>query len=226
MNQSDKLLYVIVPYRDRVKHLNVFLDKIPKYLEKQNINFKILVIEQFNNKLFNRGKMLNIGVKEALLNHFDKNIEPYFVLHDVDIIPIQKINYSYNDKITHLYGHTHTFGGMLLIDKDNYIKANGFSNNYNGWGREDGDFKFRVKYNKLPIDNSRFHKRPSRFVKELPHKQSSRNNFENNMKYYKSVEKKPDIIQKDGFNSTKYKIVNKIEYDNYTLYQVDDDISQ
>ena len=54
-------LGVIVPFRDRYEHLVEFKSKIVEYLNKQNIQYELIIIEQDDAKLFNRGKLLNIG---------------------------------------------------------------------------------------------------------------------------------------------------------------------
>ena len=49
---------------------------------RQNIRFKIFLINQIDGDLFNRAKLLNIGFKEARKeNDFD-----CFIFHDVDLI--------------------------------------------------------------------------------------------------------------------------------------------
>jgi hypothetical protein len=58
-------LGVIVPFRDRYEHLVEFKSKIVEYLNKQNIQYELIIIEQDDAKLFNRGKLLNIGFKYA-----------------------------------------------------------------------------------------------------------------------------------------------------------------
>ena len=93
--EKQKKLAVIVPYRNRESHLNVFVPYLEDYLKSKNIPFEILVVEQKDNKPFNRGKLLNVGYKES------GNESDYFCFHDVDMLPI-KVDYSYCDRPTHL----------------------------------------------------------------------------------------------------------------------------
>ena len=58
-------LGVIVPYRNRSTHLDKFLKDTPGKLKEQEIDFEIIVVEQADDKPFNRGKLLNIGVKKG-----------------------------------------------------------------------------------------------------------------------------------------------------------------
>ena len=64
-----KKLAIIIPYRDRKSHLEMFLPYMKKYLKEYD--YKIYVIEQNDNKPFNRGKLLNIGAKIAIREGFD-----------------------------------------------------------------------------------------------------------------------------------------------------------
>lgn len=117
---------VIVPYRNREEHLKQFAPKMKEYLECD-----ILVVEQLDNKPFNRGALLNIGFLET------ENDYPYFIMHDVDMIPITA-DYSYPDKPTHIatqcsqfeykmpYGGY--FGGVNLFTKEQFRSVNGFVN--------------------------------------------------------------------------------------------------
>ena len=58
-------LGVIVPYRNRESHLKRFTDDTSKYLKSKNIDFEIVIVEQLDDKPFNRGKLLNIGYIKA-----------------------------------------------------------------------------------------------------------------------------------------------------------------
>ena len=52
---------IIIPHRNRIEHLNKFLDHINKLKKKSNHFFDIYVIDQNNADRFNRGILLNIG---------------------------------------------------------------------------------------------------------------------------------------------------------------------
>lgn len=145
-------LSIIIPFRNREEHLVLFLENI---INKTNQEFDVLVVEQFNDKQFNRGKLLNIGFD------YKKNTSDYFCFHDVDMIP-KEVDYSYpQDGTVHLatkvsqfnykMPSSSYFGGVNLFTKDDFIKINGFSNDYWGWGAEDDDLRLRVVKNKIKI---------------------------------------------------------------------------
>jgi hypothetical protein len=142
-------LGVIVPYRNRYEHLQKFKKSLVKYLESKNIDFKIIIVEQDNAKLFNRGMLCNIGFIEAQKENCD-----YIVIHDVDMIPVD-VDYSYSNVPVHLatddIPFESYFGGMTLFPTDVFEKINGFSNLYWGWGFEDDDLRYRCVRKSVPF---------------------------------------------------------------------------
>jgi predicted glycosyltransferase involved in capsule biosynthesis len=118
--------------------------------------YQIFIIEQCDNKPFNRGKLLNIGYKIACEHQCD-----YFVFHDVDMLPY-KVDYSYTDKPLHLATHLQEndyettffdyFGGVTLFNKEDFATINGYSNEYWGWGFEDDDLLIRCVQSNLEMD--------------------------------------------------------------------------
>lgn len=77
-----KRMAIIVPYRDRYDHLKKFVPKLMEYLDQYKYSYRIYIINQANNKLFNRATLFNIGF-DILKDNFD-----YFCFHDVDAIPV------------------------------------------------------------------------------------------------------------------------------------------
>ena len=59
---------ILIPYRNREKHLNHYLRFTVPLLERIMKEVKILVIEQTNEKPFNRGKLLNISKNRLRYN--------------------------------------------------------------------------------------------------------------------------------------------------------------
>ena len=55
------MLGVVIPYRDRKKHLEYSLPRLEKYFKSKNLKYKIVIVEQCDKKPFNRGRLLNIG---------------------------------------------------------------------------------------------------------------------------------------------------------------------
>ena len=151
---------IIVPYRDRADQLKAFIDTLNSTL---NIEWELIVVEQTDDKPFNRGKLLNVGYTKAKELGCD-----YVITHDVDLLPVE-VDYSYKDHVAHLIGHLDTppgfkrdnfdeyIGGVTLIPNDVFESVNGYPNDYWGWGFEDDSFLLRlfrtgniVTYKKVP----------------------------------------------------------------------------
>ena len=159
--QKQKL-GIVVPYRDRHDHLSQFLPSIKKYLSNSDINYELIIVEQADDKPFNRGKLLNIGVKKAV----ELGCK-YVILHDIDMLPVN-VDYSYSNRPTHLackfisdteeknIVFDEYFGGVTLFPVKDYLKINGYSNEYWGWGYEDDDLLFRCKENGLELNTKYF----------------------------------------------------------------------
>jgi hypothetical protein len=143
---------IIIAYRDRFDHLCILLDRLHSILQKQMIYYQIFVVEQAGSETFNKGRLYNIGVVEALkLDTFD-----CFVFHDVDMLPEHDGNLYYCDQHAHHLStaidemryhlmYYNLMGGVVAINRRNVFLANGHSNDYWGWGNEDDDFTARTE---------------------------------------------------------------------------------
>ena len=93
---SPNKLGIIVPYRNRYKQLILFKRKISEYMTNRGIDYELIVVEQDDAKLFNRGMLLNIGFEESLKLECN-----YVVFHDIDMLPL-KVDYTYSNVPVHL----------------------------------------------------------------------------------------------------------------------------
>jgi hypothetical protein len=159
MTKKSKKVGIIVPHRNRWDQLELFKKKIQIYFKRKEIDFELIIINQDDAKLFNRGMLLNIGFKYAQQLKCD-----YVVFHDVDMIPIH-VDYEWSPYPVHLAtsfkvknGETpreifdEYFGGVTLFPMDDFIKIDGYSNKYWGWGYEDNDLLYRCIQSKLNLD--------------------------------------------------------------------------
>jgi hypothetical protein len=167
-NPKDRKLNFIIPIRDREKDLEHLISNLKIILKYQKIQYRIYIIEQsFNQKLFNKGKIINAAFKESLKDNFSKG----YVIHDVDNIPLTKniINYYYNDiDLKGYYGNDWYLGCIFYIPKNLFEQANGFSNLYWGWGFEDSDFQGRCEYLKFPINREQMiRRRKTNLIKDI-----------------------------------------------------------
>lgn len=149
---------IVLPYRNRIHQLNVFVNYIHSFLQAQNLHYMIFVIEQIETKLFNRAKLFNVGFSEAIkIANF-----PCFIFHDIDLIPQNLENiYACTKFPRHMSSSVNTFrynlpytglfGGAISISKHQFQKVNGFSNVFFGWGGEDDDFYSRLQSKGYPV---------------------------------------------------------------------------
>ncbi|XP_078012723.1 beta-1,4-galactosyltransferase 2 isoform X2 [Phascolarctos cinereus] len=138
---------IIIPFRHREHHLRYWLHYLHPILRRQRLRYGIYVISQHGEDTFNRAKLLNVGFLEAL-----KEDPAYdcFIFSDVDLVPMDDRNlYRCGEQPRHFaiamdkFGfrlpYAGYFGGVSGLSKAQFLKINGFPNEYWGWGGEDDD---------------------------------------------------------------------------------------
>lgn len=149
-------LGIVIPYRNRKAHLDKMLPHTISYF-RRNTNYEPLfvIVEQLDDLPFNRGALLNIGYMLC------RNIVDYVCLHDVDYLPMWA-DYSKPALPTRVvwWGlHERPIGhgtnimakapdmwlsAVVVMTKEQMEAANGYSNQYWGWGYEDMDITKRL----------------------------------------------------------------------------------
>jgi hypothetical protein len=212
MPDTKDAFLIVVPYRDRKKQLDVFVKHMHAYLPTIGLDFEICVVEQGNNKPFNRAKLLNIG--------FLQNQDDYskFIFHDVDVLPLSsKMNYICPSVgiIKHIFGVPHSLGGCMAMLGETFSMMNGFSNNYWGWGREDADLQLRAGYVNCRIDKSTMCQQLGQGTKTKDTIHWARPSHQQgipiptNHEYYQQLVDDKTLMNRDGLNSCEYKIISK-----------------
>jgi len=240
----NKKLGVIVSYRNRVEHLKKFPDHLKNFLSKQGINNEILIVEQHDDKPFNKGRLFNIGA-QLMFDNCD-----YFCFHDIDMFPenssyayinhpvllansVSQFDNSPSQPTEFWHYHSSYFGGVILFRKKDYIKINGFSNSYWHWGCEDDDLLIRCLLCGLtPIAYTE-----GRYI-SLPHQKSITQTpdgiyhhdqktitkldkfYQNNKQRYKKMRRGIIDISQDGINSLNYVLVKKEVNELYTKISI------
>lgn len=214
---------IIIPFRHRHEHLNHWLYYLHPILIRQQLDYGVYVINQEGDGAFNRAKLMNIGFVEALID-YDYQC---FVFADVDLIPIDDRNlYRCSehprhlsvaiDKFNYILSSRTAFGGVSLLSEDQFLKVNGFSNTFWGWGGEDDDLYNRIVFRGMSIS------RPDSQIakyKMIKHERDLHN--EVNPKNAIKAQKTTSNIDSDGLNSLNY-TVNEILRDIlYTFVSVD-----
>lgn len=211
---SEHHTAIIVCYRNRTEHLQTFLYHIHSFLQKQNIHYKIYVIEQTNDNEFNRGKLFNIGYREVTM----RSLAGCFIFHDVDLLP-ENINNIYGctscprhmsssiNVFNYNLPYYRIFGGAIAMTRRQFHEINGFSNMFYGWGGEDDDMYNRVQNGGYRV--CRYQSYVSRYIM-LTHNKETPN--ENRITILRNG---PKRFKTDGVNSVTYQL---IKYENLPLY--------
>ncbi|GAB6027923.1 hypothetical protein CHUAL_002137 [Chamberlinius hualienensis] len=138
---------IIIPYRDRKEHVNMLLAHLHPILQRQQLDYRIFVVEQFDNGTFNKGILMNAAF--LLSSELGPAFQCY-VFHDVDLLPEDDRNmYSCPsfprhmsvsvDQFKYILPYSGLVGGVFSIRTDHFLLLNGYSNLYWGWGGEDDD---------------------------------------------------------------------------------------
>ncbi|XP_029434268.1 beta-1,4-galactosyltransferase 3-like isoform X2 [Rhinatrema bivittatum] len=215
---------IIIPHRNRELHLWYLLYYLHPFLQRQQLQYGIYVVHQAGNGTFNRAKLLNVGVKEALKNE-DWDC---LIMHDVDLIPENDNNFyicdhtypkhmsSAMDKFKYRLPYWTYFGGVSAMTPEQYLRMNGFPNTYWGWGGEDDDIAMRIQLSgmtmsRTPLSLGRY--------KMVAHIRDEGN--EENLKRYSKLRKTRRTWKEDGMNSLTFQLISREETKLYTNITVD-----
>lgn len=147
----------------RLKQLHTFEKHMSAFLRSDDRSkcYLIVVAEQSDDgRAFNRGQLLNVGFREA-----QKRVAPLpldsVIFHDVDLLPSEGLSRFYTEppkqgQPVHIAGPSTWgkyaqgdyqevfFGGVTAIHPPDFEAANGYPNDYWGWGIEDDQLRLRV----------------------------------------------------------------------------------
>ena len=147
-------LGICIPYRDigdgvRKKHLDTLVPYLEEFFDERDIDFRIYIGHQVDDKQFNRSGTKNVAFLAAKEDGCD-----YVAFHDVDMLPTDDVDYSYPGETpkqiaAYLSQWDYTlrdveyFGGVVLFTIEQFEAVNGYHTNYWGWGMEDDDLFWR-----------------------------------------------------------------------------------
>lgn len=225
---------VVIPYNgERPEHLSILLRHLHPILTRQNLNYRVFVVQQADGSEFNAGKLKNIGFAESLKNF------PFscVVFHDVDIIPEDdRIQYGCLASPMHLSSaimkhkrhlpHPARFGDVQMITPKHFINSNGFSNIfYTEGGGEDEEMSRRLSEHSLLV-----HRLPEAYAKYKLLIRDDPPAVAHRPKRARAA-KADDLMQliraskmnweNDGLSSLQYDVHEIRDEDLYTLIRVD-----
>uniref|UniRef100_A0A8C0HIS0 Beta-1,4-galactosyltransferase n=1 Tax=Buteo japonicus TaxID=224669 RepID=A0A8C0HIS0_9AVES len=202
---------ILVAYKNQEKYLHHLLYYIHPFLQRQQLSYSIYLIQQVGNGTFNRAKLLNVGVREALK---DEDWD-CLLLHDVDLVPENDYNLyvcdeyypkhmaSAMDKFQYTLPYKSFFGGVSALTPEHYMKMNGFPNTYWGSGGENDDIATRRELATVTITFVLSNCRYCSFFRP-----TSRHNTRKTWK-------------DDGMNSLEFKLLSRTKHPLYTNITVD-----
>uniref|UniRef100_A0A7E4V9W8 Beta-1,4-galactosyltransferase 7 n=1 Tax=Panagrellus redivivus TaxID=6233 RepID=A0A7E4V9W8_PANRE len=151
--EKNNILCILIPYRDRWEELLQLVPELNRFLNRQHVDHRFIVLNQTDSNRFNRASLINVGWFEA-----DRLHCTYMVMHDVDLIPLNPdLDYrfpgegvvrhiaagAYHPKVR--YDYPKFIGGILMLTMHDFKLVNGMSNKYWGWGLEDDEFYLRLR---------------------------------------------------------------------------------
>ena len=149
--QTDIRIYIIEQEKSRDDY-----GTLPKLIQQPNSDMA----------KFNLGILKNIGFDIASKIMKNKK-NAYYILSDVDLLPSENLVTDYlrfpenpihlGNKGTryNMDGKDQSFlGGVISVNKKDFIKANGYPNNFWGWGGEDNALNRRLRDSKIKVYKS------------------------------------------------------------------------
>jgi hypothetical protein len=215
---------IIIPYRNRKLHLEEFIYRIVPIFEKVLKSFKVVIVEQVEGKLFNRGALLNIGYQEYKLQG------GWFFNHDVDVYPNEACVEKYylnhinqDDFVPGFWGiitpPCDTLGTVIKFPGKEFAKCNGYPNNFWGWGVEDKALQNRVELANIPICKVFYHDSPElkqwfEVKNDIDDRVKDREfqmktHFEYDTYKFLPYEQKSKYVMISGLNTLNYQILNR-----------------
>uniref|UniRef100_A0A8C6YPI4 Beta-1,4-galactosyltransferase n=1 Tax=Nothoprocta perdicaria TaxID=30464 RepID=A0A8C6YPI4_NOTPE len=207
---------ILVAYRGQERYLRHFLYYLHPFLQRQQLSYSIYLIQQVGNGTFNRAKLLNVGVREAMK---DEDWD-CLLLHDVDLIPENDYNLyicdeyypkhmaSAMDKFQYNLPYKSFFGGVSALTPEHYMKMNGFPNTYWGDDGENDDIAIRIQLAGMKIVRTPSH---LGHYKVMDYKEETEIQEPWRRKTWKD----------DGMNSLEFKLLSKKKHPLYTNITVD-----
>lgn len=227
------MIFLIAPYRDRPQQFKLFIEHYSLFLDLEKV--KIIIFEQANSKPFNKGLLHNCGIKYLYKNNIVTD-EDIVILNDIDcLINPHKIEFmldSPEETFKQIFGYSkiwfnrfHCLGGIFSFKLKNFLKINGFPNDYWGWGAEDLALGYRAEKNNYIIDKSKIIDVSNtvdinRLSNPSSGKVRNRTNIINIAKLNSEIHK-PFLSLINGINNCVFRLVDRYDYENYIHIKLD-----
>lgn len=227
MSQTEKTIFIL-PFRNRDTELQIWLKHMLPILDQEfdckemsyeNKPYEVLVIHQADNKLFNKGSLVNTGFQIIKDKYSVDELYKSFtlIMNDIDIVPTKVgiFDYKTTEGIArHPYGVLRPqFGGILggiyYIKFSDYELINGIPN-YWGWGGEDICMARRAIAYGIKINEDNFIERRSTQdildPESAPTEKQKRFQRVTDMRNLKECFSENHLKSTNGINNCKYEI--------------------
>lgn len=220
ISSNDNIVSFIIPNRGGT-HLQDVIDNINMIFNEYEK--EIIIITQCDDELFKKGQLYNIGIKKScgkwvvmcdndiinfekidLFGEYKKNgCKPYLGFTYITQIEILgENNYKRGEKKLNKIGA----GAFLFGNKNDFLKVNGFSNLYKGWGCEDNEISCRL------CNNNKTNPTLKHLPRELGHithpKRRDDDIFKQNLNIF--YNRKNRKIENDGIKQTTFDVISDI----------------
>jgi hypothetical protein len=154
------MIIFIIPYRERPAELAVFLSHMKYLLEDIKDKYFIYIVNQTDERPFNRGAMRNIGFLMAKKQFPETYKDIDLVFHDLDNLIGEKNLVDFKTDrgvVNHIFGSykQYNIGGIFVMKGEDFERINGYPNFW-GWGFEDMCLGRRIAANKIDLARKNF----------------------------------------------------------------------
>lgn len=220
----SKKIAVLIPFREqsgkeRHRELEGLLASLLPYAQqlqqKEDITFKVYVIEQSSDGHFNRGALMDVGFHMA--EEFFGEGSFTAIAQDCDFVPDDRMIEWYSrsgDGPIHLanYAYCPGFGGVTIFRNDQYRAMDGYSHSMWGWGGEDDDAmdRWMAEPNRIvlaPAGGERF-----KDLGKSEDKSRDKSHYQKSMTVWKRDNQDQNWVR-EGLDGLKYTMLSKVPHD-------------
>uniref|UniRef100_A0A8D0GEF5 Beta-1,4-galactosyltransferase n=1 Tax=Sphenodon punctatus TaxID=8508 RepID=A0A8D0GEF5_SPHPU len=186
---------ILIPFRHREHHLKYWLHYLHPILRRQKVAYGIYIINQVGQSGgAGRERLAQGGVRTS-----------------------RELGQAGGTKVIgRLLPYAGYFGGVSGLSKAQFLKINGFPNEYWGWGGEDDDIFNRITLNGMKV--SRPDVRLGRY-RMIKHERDRHN--EPNPQRFTKIQNTKLTMKRDGISSLQYRLLEVSRRSMYTNITVD-----
>ena len=196
------------PQEFRCDELVALINNIERlHRENPQHTYRIWVIEQGNNRPFNRGWLLNAGFLEAVRATPDAMFVHCNTDYTLPVGPLPAAMQQMPEGIHDVHGYEHALGGYCLFGADAYRQCNGFPVDLCGWGGEDIAIAKRLQIAGVPV--VRYEGIYNQWVSEQ--RDHVRDESDNMRNIARGMDVTSETLHANGLTTTKYWIAEQSE---------------